>query len=254
MGHLALLHFENPGSSQVTTFDDSLLDSALVPITTALPDPGSSQVMFEDDFPIDTSLGPDDLIEPLGDVSTICSPLLPDIDVPKGIDSQHFEEITLAVQLPSSDWNWVYHKKSKTAICIAIENLPDGNIGIAKSLQIQSTSKASVHVGGQNVTLPGCDGRYEGYGDINRYLRILSNVKACKGFLNDAMGNVNVTGRCSITRNGQVLRSTSCRYIASPNSKTDLCRDCANCLRNLRKRVMQPKNIEISKRKLTTAL
>lgn len=160
----------------------------------------------------------------------------------------------MAVQLPSSDWNWVYHEKSKTAICIAIENLPDGNIGIAKSLQIQSTSKASVHVGGQNVTLPGCDGRYEGYDDINRYLRILSNVKACKGFLNDAMGNVNVTGRCSITRNGQVLRSTSCRYIASPNSKTDLCRDCANCLRNLRKRVMQPKNIEISKRKLTTAL
>ncbi|KAK4021702.1 hypothetical protein OUZ56_003612 [Daphnia magna] len=82
-------HLLDPGSSQVTTFDDSLLDSALVPITSALPDPGSSQVMFGDDFPIDSSLGPDDLIdtgsdqEPLGDVSPIYSPLLPDIDVPK---------------------------------------------------------------------------------------------------------------------------------------------------------------------------
>jgi hypothetical protein len=126
-----------------------------------------------------------------------------------GIDSQHFKEITLAVQVPSSDWNWVYHEKSKTAICIAIENLPDGNIGIAKSLQILSTSKASLHVGGKQLTLPGCDGRYEGYDDINRYLRIMSNLKACKGFLNDGMANVNITGRCSVTKNGQLLRSTS---------------------------------------------
>ncbi|XP_045030894.1 uncharacterized protein LOC116926873 [Daphnia magna] len=95
----------DPGSSQVTTFDYSLLDSALVPITTALPDPGSSQVMFEDDFPIDSSLGPDDLIdtgsgqEPLRDVSPIYSPLLPDIDVPKG---------NKATGCPPSRFSWEY--------------------------------------------------------------------------------------------------------------------------------------------------
>ncbi|KAK4005886.1 hypothetical protein OUZ56_011010 [Daphnia magna] len=106
----------DPGSSQVTTFDDSLLDSALVPITTALHDPGSSQVMFEDDFPIDSSLGPDDLIdtgsgqEPLGDVSPIYSPLLPDIDVPKGIDSKLVKEFF------QGDFSSISKRKLTTAL------------------------------------------------------------------------------------------------------------------------------------------
>ncbi len=102
------------------------------------------------------------------------------------INSQHFKEITLDVQLPSSERNWEYQEKSQTAICIVFKNF-HGGVGIAKSLQILSTSKASPQVGGKNVTLPGCDGRYQGYDDIKRYLHILSNLKACKGFLNDAM-------------------------------------------------------------------
>ncbi|KAK4015091.1 hypothetical protein OUZ56_030081 [Daphnia magna] len=217
------------GFSQVKTFDVLLMDSAPVPITTALPDPGSSQVTTFDYSLLDSALVP--ITTALPDPGSSQVMFEDDFPIDSSLGPDDLID-TGSGQEPLRDVSPIYSPL-----------LPDIDV-----------PKASVHVGGQNVTLPGCDGRYEGYDDINHYLRILSNVKACKGFLNDAMENVNVTRRCSITRNGQVLRSTSCRYIASPNSKTDLCRDCANCLRNLRKRVMQPKNIEIYKRKLTTAL
>nr|CAH0109818.1 unnamed protein product [Daphnia galeata] len=107
----------------------AVVDSALVPITSALPDRLLSQVMFEDNLPIDFSLGADDLIgiityflfnqgsgqEPFSDVSPMDSPLLPDIEAPKGIDSRHFTEITLPVKLSSSEWNWVYLEKIKNS-------------------------------------------------------------------------------------------------------------------------------------------
>lgn len=101
--------------------------------------------------------------------------------------------------------------------------------------------------------LPNCDGSYNSYEEITRFLRALDRQNTCRGILNGAYANVHVTGRCSVKKDGDVWRATGCTSLASRNSKSELCPKCIMALKYLRKRALKPTNAGISKRKLDVA-
>ena len=73
--------------------------------------------------------------------------------------------------------------------------------------------------------------------------------------MNAELVRLATTGRCAFTKDGGVLRSNSCSYVASLNSKHGICGACYKTLGNLKKRshTTKPEKIAIVKRKLSNA-
>lgn len=168
------------------------------------------------------------------------------------IDETIFKNLKAGVQLPSPSWHWFHHVESKTASCINFQNTGNG-VTVYKALQVISTNKLSIQMGGRNVSFPKHDGTYDNFDQITRFIKEMEDRRPCRGILNGSLSNVTVTGKACVVQHGDVLRSQRCMYMAMKNSSNDLCLKCAAALKLLRKRALQPKNFYISKQKLKAA-
>lgn len=159
-----------------------------------------------------------------------------------------FTDMKEKVKIPPS-WHWIYDAASKFAFCINLRNAVDGQL-VHKSLRVMSTSTVSFHMGGRTVSFPNADGSYNSFDSLSNLITKLDRSEVCKGILNDALSNVNITGKYSVLRYGKVLRSKKCSFISQGHSQNVLCKHCALSLKYLKKRAMTSKNLAISKRKL----
>lgn len=168
------------------------------------------------------------------------------------VDELLYQELVSSVQLPSSSWNWSYSKQTKTAVCVGVLHYPDGDL-LLKAMRVLSSSQVSFQVGGIRISLPNTNGSYSHCDQLSSFLETLNRHNPCRGILNSLFANVNVTGKCSVEKHGDVWRSTSCSHLASPNSRSELCTRCTSALKYLRQRANKPKNVAITKQKLKVA-
>ena len=127
---------------------------------------------------------------------------------------------------------------------------------IIKALRVLSPTKVSFHFGGREVSLPDASKTYCNFEELARFLATLDRHSACRGIRNVELVNLAATKRCPVSKDGGVVRSDSCSYVASVNSRNRLCGSCYKTLRNLKKRNQDKTNaskIDILRRKLANA-
>lgn len=156
------------------------------------------------------------------------------------------------VTLPSSKWHWVYDEDSKSAVCLTWLHAPDGSLHM-KILSILSKNRMSFHIGDKTISLPKSCGEYHSFEQLSDFLASFDRQKPCRGILNPEFNNPNVTGKSSVNKDGDVLRSTSCTYLAGKKSAYELCEKCSSTVKYLRKRLLKCKNKVSVSRKLNVA-
>lgn len=156
-----------------------------------------------------------------------------------------------SVKLPSG-WNWAYNRKSKSAVCITWLTAPDGSLNM-KTICIRSPNRVSFHFGEKTILMPTTTGMYQNFDQLSDSIASFHRQKHCRGILNPALNNVNVTEKCSVYKDGEVWRSTECTFLAVLKSNTSRCIKCANMVRYLRKKLKNQKNPANPNRKLDVA-
>ena len=152
------------------------------------------------------------------------------------------------VTLPTDMWQWSFNAKSKSAICFTWSHALDGSLHI-KTLCILSTNRVSFHVGGKTISLSKSCGTYQSFDQLSGFLASFNSHNPCRGILNPMFNNPNVTGKCAVIKDGDVLRSTKCTYLAGKQSANELCEKCSMTVRLLRRRLLKVKNKNVVKRK-----
>ena len=125
-----------------------------------------------------------------------------------------------------------------------------------KTLLVLSPTKVSFHFGEKQISLPDASKTYSNFEELARFLATLDRHSACRGIRNAEFVNLTATKRSPVSKDGEVLRSDSCSYVASVNSRNGLCGSCYKTLRNLERRTQDKTNankIDILKRKLANA-
>lgn len=149
-------------------------------------------------------------------------------------------------------WQWSFNDKSKSAICFTWLHELDGSLRM-KTMSIFSTNRVSFHVGGQTISLSKSCGVYHSFEQLSEFLASFHSQNPCRGILNPTFNNSKVTGKCSVFRDGDVLRSTKCTYLAGKKSPNELCEKCSMTVRLLRRRLLKGKNKDSVSRKLKVA-
>ena len=151
-----------------------------------------------------------------------------------GLDLIAFEALKSNVALPSGSWHWIH--EGKTAKCISYSMTSDGNIVLIKTLIVLSPTKVSFHFGRRQISLPNARNTYSNFEELAGFLGTLERHSECGGIINAELVSLAPTRKCAFTKNGGVLRSSSCSYVASLNSKHGICGACYKILRNLKKK------------------
>lgn len=117
------------------------------------------------------------------------------------------------VTLPTDLWQWSYNEKSKSAVFFTWLYSLDGSLH-TKTIEIHSKNRVSFHIGNKTVSLSKSRGVYHSFQQLSEFLASFNSLNPCRGILNPTFNNTNVTGKCSVIKDGDVLRSTKCTFLA----------------------------------------